>query len=85
MKPRSLFFIDLAKERVFCVSCKHVCRSLPLEDCTLFWCASKDCDNSEEVRHYHGGRAWEVFSVEEVLGANSISEVKAQLILSIGA
>lgn len=84
MKPRSLFFIDMVKQRVFCVSCKHVCRSLPLEDCTLFWCASKGCGNTEEVRHYKGS-AWEILAVEEVLRENSISEVKAELILSIGA
>jgi hypothetical protein len=84
MLPRSLFLIDLSAKRVFCTSCKKACRSLELTDCTQFWCASKSCDNSEEVRVYPGNR-WEVFAVSETLRENAISEITTELILSIGA
>ena len=84
MKPKSLFLIDLSARRVFCASCGRICKSLPLADFTLFWCAGKACDNTEEVRWYPGN-VWKVFAVSETLRENSISEVTADLILSIGA
>lgn len=83
MKPKSLFLIDLSAERVFCTACGTICKSLPLEDFALFWCGTKVCDNTEEVRCYEGG-IWKVFAVSEILRENSISEVTPELILSIG-
>jgi hypothetical protein len=84
MKPRSLFLIDLSARSVYCASCRTVCRSLELEDCVLFWCSARHCTNTEEVRLYND-HIWKVFAVSETMLENSVSEVKPELILSIGS
>jgi hypothetical protein len=83
MKRRVPFFIDLSKENVFCSSCRKRCRSLPLKDYTLFWCPTKSCENTKEVRLYRDG-IWKVFGVSEHLGHNRISAITERLIKSIG-
>ena len=77
------FLIDLSAEEVFCTRCRKVCRSLDLKDFRLFWCGTKACGNMQEVR-YFGAGAWKVFSISETLRENSISEVTAELVWSVG-
>lgn len=83
MNRKIPFFIDLSRNRVFCSSCRKACRSLPLTDYTLFWCASKSCSNTKEVRLYPGA-VWKVFDVSENLGHYRISSITERLIKSIG-
>lgn len=83
MKRRIPFFIDLSGQRVFCSSCRRVCRSLALSAYTLHWCANKSCSNAKEVRLYPDG-VWRVFDVSESLGHHRISAITERLVKSIG-
>jgi len=65
---RNRFLIDLHNERVFCRSCREICKKLVLPGFTQFWCANHDCDNTGEVTLTRDG-TWNVYCVvEEWLG-----------------
>ncbi len=60
----SCFFIDLGSGRVFCRSCRGLCKKLVEPDAVRFWCANHDCTNSAEVVISADGE-WSVHRVVE--------------------
>ena len=76
------FMIDLTSRRVFCTSCRKCCKSLLLSSFTLFWCGTRHCENSGEVRLYRDC-TWEVRAFTEVLTQNMVSEITSETLMSI--
>lgn len=82
VEVKNHFFIDIAMERVFCRSCRKICRSLTLTTCTLFWCDNRACSNSDDVRLLPDG-TWNIFTFVEHWQENSVSQIEAELLISI--
>lgn len=79
---RNCFFIDVTRKKVFCMLCKGLCRSLVLPRVTHFWCATRGCRNSADVRLYPDG-TWEVFTFVEHWMGNRTSEIVPKRIHAI--
>lgn len=78
-EQKNRFLIDVNNERVYCRSCRKVCKRLDLPEFIQYWCANHDCDNSEEVVLTRDG-AWKVYSVVEVWFGNMFSRYSSKLL-----
>ncbi len=82
MTNQGRFFIDLSAGTVFCRECRKRCSSLELPGYKLFWCSNKTCGNDDEVRQDRE-KGWEIYTVQETLRENAVSEITARLVRSI--
>lgn len=76
------FFIDLCARRVYCRPCGKPCRSLVCRNFIQFWCATRDCPNTGDVKLLTDG-TWQVFGFEERMGKDLISRIIPRLLHSI--
>lgn len=76
------FLIDLTGEKVMCRSCGRLCKYLILPGFVQFWCATRSCKNSGDVR-LHSDGTWRIYAYEELWHQGMLSEIVPKLLALI--